>query len=254
MSSSASTSSSPSSRPRGAFILLEGLDRSGKSSQCVSLGEWLNNKYTTSYQQTHQTKENAAVNMRFPDRTTEIGKMIDAYLRNSIDTDDHVIHLLFAANRWESSHVMRQHLEKGQHLIVDRYSYSGIAFSSAKAGLDLDWCQSPEKGLLAPDIVLFLDVDAEVQQKRGQFGQERYENVDMQERVRQRFKQLRLQARTWEDVKQNKKDEQENGSMGSKVAWHLVNANGTMEEVAAELQKVAEEVIEHVKDKPLTFL
>jgi thymidylate kinase len=36
-----------------------------------------------------------------PDRTTSIGKMIDAYLRSESDLDDHAIHLLFAANRWE---------------------------------------------------------------------------------------------------------------------------------------------------------
>src|SRR4051794_9067669 len=35
------------------------------------------------------------------DRTTEIGKMIDAYLTQKTDADDRVIHLLFAANRWE---------------------------------------------------------------------------------------------------------------------------------------------------------
>lgn len=35
------------------------------------------------------------------DRQTPIGKQIDAYLTNSKDLDDHVIHLLFSANRWE---------------------------------------------------------------------------------------------------------------------------------------------------------
>jgi thymidylate kinase len=36
------------------------------------------------------------------DRTTTIGQMIDAYLKGSNDLDDHVIHLLFSANRWEA--------------------------------------------------------------------------------------------------------------------------------------------------------
>ena len=35
------------------------------------------------------------------DRTTAIGKMIDAYLRTNIEMDDHVVHLLYSANRWE---------------------------------------------------------------------------------------------------------------------------------------------------------
>lgn len=44
------------------------------------------------------------------------------------------------------SDAIKQHLLSGCHLIVDRYSYSGVAFSSSK-GLDLQWCFQPEKGL-----------------------------------------------------------------------------------------------------------
>jgi dTMP kinase len=37
------------------------------------------------------------------DRTTPIGKMIDAYLRSESELDDRAIHLLFTTNRWELS-------------------------------------------------------------------------------------------------------------------------------------------------------
>jgi dTMP kinase len=56
---------------------------------------------------------------------------------------------------------MKQKLLSGCHLVVDRYSYSGIAYSAAK-GLPLlgrSWCTAPEQGLLAPDAVIFLTVD-----------------------------------------------------------------------------------------------
>lgn len=36
------------------------------------------------------------------DRTTTIGQMIDAYLKSDVEMEDHVIHLLFSANRWEA--------------------------------------------------------------------------------------------------------------------------------------------------------
>jgi dTMP kinase len=36
------------------------------------------------------------------DRTTPIGKMIDAYLKGASEIEDHAIHLLFSANRWET--------------------------------------------------------------------------------------------------------------------------------------------------------
>ncbi len=44
----------------------------------------------------------AITNPRATDRSTPIGQMIDAYLKSSVEMEDHVIHLLFSANRWEA--------------------------------------------------------------------------------------------------------------------------------------------------------
>lgn len=63
-------------------------------------------------------------------------------------------------------------LHEGITLIVDRYSYSGVAFSAAK-GLDVEWCKAPEAGLLKPDLVLLLTMTADAIAKRGGFGRER---------------------------------------------------------------------------------
>ena len=52
--------------------------------------------------------------------------------------DDRAIHLLFAANRWEAAANIRQKLADGVTIVCDRYSYSGVAFTSAKPGMDLD--------------------------------------------------------------------------------------------------------------------
>ena len=41
-------------------------------------------------------------------------------------------------------------LDAGQHVLIDRYAYSGVAFSAAKAGMDLDWCRGPDRGLPKP--------------------------------------------------------------------------------------------------------
>lgn len=61
---------------------------------------------------------------------------------------------------------------------------SGIAFSAAKPGLDFEWCSAPETGLPAPDVVIFLQIDAESASSRGGFGQERYEHNAFQKIVR----------------------------------------------------------------------
>ena len=44
--------------------------------------------------------------LRALDRSTPIGQLIDSYLRSQSEMDDHTIHLLFSANRWEISYVV----------------------------------------------------------------------------------------------------------------------------------------------------
>jgi dTMP kinase len=126
------------------------------------------------------------------DRTTPIGKLIDSYLRGSSHQDDHSIHLLFSANRWEVAKSIEEDIESGTTVIVDRYSYSGVVYSAAKANptLSLDWAWQPEIGLPRPDICLFLGISPEEAAKRGGFGAERYENEAMQTRVRELFQTI----------------------------------------------------------------
>lgn len=40
------------------------------------------------------------------DRTSPIGQMIDNYLQSKTEMDDHAIHLLFSANRWEKAYAV----------------------------------------------------------------------------------------------------------------------------------------------------
>ena len=73
-------------------------------------------------------------------------------------------------------------LQAGTTLIVDRYAYSGVAFTAAKGlpGLDRAWCSAPDTGLPAPDAVFFLSLTVEQAAARGGYGEERYEKADLQ--------------------------------------------------------------------------
>ena len=105
---------------RGALIVFEGCDRSGKTTQVTRLVERLN------------AGGKPAVMRRFPDRTTNIGSVINSYLTCAKDLDDHVVHLLFSANRWELEQEIMKTLMSGTNVCIDRYAYSGVAFSAAK--------------------------------------------------------------------------------------------------------------------------
>nr|XP_061790743.1 thymidylate kinase-like isoform X3 [Nerophis lumbriciformis] len=139
---------------RGALIVLEGVDKAGKTTQCKKLVQAL------------QQIGHPAEMMRFPDRSTTIGKLISAYLEKKSELEDHTVHLLFSANRWEKVPEMKRKLERGTTLVVDRYAFSGAAFTSAKP-------VSPAEAA-----------------SRGHYGEERYEDAAFQSAVLDRFTQL----------------------------------------------------------------
>ena len=165
-------------KSRGLLIVFEGLDRSGKSTQSRLLCEALN--------QLGMKSELS----RFPNRTTAVGGLINDYLSKKVELDDHVVHLLFSANRWEMSEWMKETLNSGTSLILDRYAYSGVAYTSAKAGFDLEWCKQCDVGLPKADLICFLDTKLTCVSERQDFGQERYETSSFQKLVYANFSKL----------------------------------------------------------------
>lgn len=168
------------SKERGLFIVVEGLDRSGKSTQCELLCKHIEKQGKT------------AKYVKFPDRTTPTGTMINSYLTNQAQQDDHFIHLLFSANRWEAASGLRKDIKDGIWVVVDRYSYSGAVYSAAKENpdLSLEWAWAPEQGLPQPDLIFFLDISATDAAARGGYGEERYEKEEMQTRVRSLYEEI----------------------------------------------------------------
>lgn len=105
---------------RGLLVVLEGADRVGKSTAAAKLVE------------TFIERGDQAELIAFPYRKTKTGELINNYLKGESELNDHVIHLLFSANRWEFADMMRTKLTSGITLVVDRYAFSGVAYSAAK--------------------------------------------------------------------------------------------------------------------------
>jgi len=199
---------------RGALIVFEGCDRSGKTTQVKRLVETLNKRGCSTEM------------MRFPDRTTGIGSVINSYLTCSEELDDRAIHLLFSANRWEKVKQIQRRLAEGTNIIIDRYAFSGVAFSAAKPGLSLSWCKQPDVGLPRPDLVVFMDVTEEVAKQRGGFGEERYEVAEFQRRVRQNYKELTDE--TWVEICADGSLEEVEGKLLDIVNKELVKERGVV--------------------------
>ncbi|TFK25153.1 hypothetical protein FA15DRAFT_655393 [Coprinopsis marcescibilis] len=230
------------SSKRAPFIVIEGLDRSGKTTQ------------TSLLQSKLESAGIATKLMKFPDRTTTIGQMIDSYLKSTSELDDHVIHLLFSANRWELASTIESLLNEGTTVLCDRYAFSGIAFSASKIvasssssadpvvpKLPFEWCRAPDIGLPAPDVVLFLDIAPEQAKQRGGFGEERYEKEEMQARVRKLFERI------GEETSSSSLNPSPSSSSSPTAAerlpqdgrntldWVIVDAGKDVESVSAEL-------------------
>jgi dTMP kinase len=158
-------------------------------------------------------------------------KVIDDYLNHRIELNDQAIHLLFSANRWEVSDSIIKALKEGTTVIVDRYVYSGIFFSCAK-GLDRDWCISPDEGLPALDLAIYLDLSAEEAKKRGGYGQERYEKTELQDKVRRFYDRL---------------------SRASPL-WKTLDASKPKDQLHQEIKTLVFDTIHQVRDEPLKYL
>jgi hypothetical protein len=67
-----------------------------------------------------------------------------------------------------------------------------MIYSAAKQNpsLSLEWAKSPDVGLPRPDAVIFLNLSPEDAERRGEYGNEKYEKKEMQQRVRQLFLDL----------------------------------------------------------------
>ncbi|KAK2592107.1 Thymidylate kinase [Conoideocrella luteorostrata] len=174
--------------------------------------------------------------MRFPDRSTPIGQMIDAYLKSDVQMEDHVIHLLFSANRWEAADQIKSLLASGTTIICDRFYHSGMIYSAAKLNpsLSLSWARDPERGLPRPDMALFLDLDEDTAKARGGWGGEVYEKAEMQKKVRELFRELSM------GVRDAQRPEIHGGL--DDVQWRMesedlvvVDASGSVDEVAGRI-------------------
>lgn len=163
----------PSSPKRGIFIVFEGLDRAGKSTQAELLANDID-----------------AVLIKFPNYETRIGGIIKDYLQGKTTLDPITRHMLFSANRWETQSFIYNTLMSGRNIVCDRYTYSGVAYTIAE-GYTYEWSTLHDNGLIAPDEVIYIDVNPRLAATRGEYGRDITERLDFQEKVYEVYNSLK---------------------------------------------------------------
>jgi dTMP kinase len=137
--------------PEGGFIVLEGLDGSGKSTQAERLVAHLR-------EQGHPVKA-----VEEPGGTPE-GETIRELLLQKDLTPLAELFLYEASRNQLVRRVIRPALEQGEIVVCQRYDYSTVAYQGYGRGLPLELIEclngAATEGV-RPDVVLFLDVPAE---------------------------------------------------------------------------------------------
>lgn len=138
---------------KGRLIVLEGMDKAGKGTQCKLLNEYLNKNGKKSQV------------LDFPDYTTALGKEIRKFLNGKNHFPLEVQHMLLSANRWEKKETILNILNTGTTVIMDRYYQSNLVYGLSN-GLDLDWLANLDKGLPKEDLVIILEISSNTSNKR----------------------------------------------------------------------------------------
>ncbi|MCU0456211.1 MAG: dTMP kinase [Bacteroidales bacterium] len=167
------------------LFVVEGIDGAGKSTQIRLLREYFSRKgFSCEY-------------LHFP-RTEEpyFGELIARFLRGEFgslrDVDPWLVAMLYAGDRKDAAPVISKWLSSGSMVLLDRYTYSNIAYQCAKLDSEdarenlMNWILDLEFGhfgIPVPDLNIFLDVPFSFTEKKllsSRTGQDRsYLNGNM---------------------------------------------------------------------------
>ena len=94
----------------------------------------------------------------FPNNRTPLGRFLQECLQQGQPFTAWIYHVLFAIHRWEFMEWITTVLSQNETVLCERYTWSGVAYSSTlDPTLDLQGFMSLEKGLIAPDLVVYID-------------------------------------------------------------------------------------------------
>jgi dTMP kinase len=194
---------------RGRFIVLEGGEASGKSTQCRLLADRLGAVAT------------------FEPGATSVGAQLRTILLgvDTGDIDARAEALLMLADRAQHvADVVEPALREGRDVVCDRYSGSTIAYQGRGRGLDADELRSMSTwaaGGLEPDVVVLLDVPPDEAARRLWGSADRMEGAGdaFHRRVAEGF---RDQAAASDN-------------------WVVVDGTGSVDEVAARVEAAVRE-------------
>jgi dTMP kinase len=156
---------------RGLFLSLDGIDGTGKSTQCRLLADWLRQR-------------GRQVTLCADPGGTPVGEIIRELLldrRRQMEMACEA--LLFMASRAQlTSEVIRPALAAGHVVVCDRYTLANLVYQGHAGGLDLGQLAAAARlatGGLEPDLTLVLDLPVEAALARRAGRADRLESREL---------------------------------------------------------------------------
>jgi dTMP kinase len=168
----------------GFFLVLDGPDGGGKTTQAARLSDWLRGRGLD------------VVTCRDPGGTA-LGDRLRSVLldRDSVPISLRSEMLLYMASRAQMvEEVIRPALEAGRVVICDRYLLSNLVYQGYAGGLPVEQITvvgDVATARLRPDLTTILDVDVDVARARVGGARDRIEDrpADYHERVREGYRE-----------------------------------------------------------------
>lgn len=191
----------------GKFIVFEGLDGSGQSTQANLLKDFLIQK---NYQ-VILTKE--------PTLISSVGQKIKDVLDKKIKLDSKELQEIFTQDRKEHlKNLIIPALRDNKTIICDRYFFSTFAFGCSD-GLDLEWLIKINNDFLLPDLTFLLKVSPEVCVQRIEKRGEGIKLFEKEEKLRKVWETYKILPNKFENV-------------------YIVEGEKTIEEVFSQIKEV----------------
>jgi len=191
---------------KGKIIVIEGIDKAGKTTQAKLLQKKLRSK---------------CVKFDFPDYSTPVGKEIKKFLDGKRNYSDEVKMILLSANRWEKKAEIEKVVGKGTTIIMNRYYQSNLVYGMSK-GLKLDWLLALDKGLPRADLVIVIDIKTNtlVTRSKNSIVDTFEKDVELIRKVKKNYRIL-----------------------ANKFNWRIIDGEKSVEDVHDEVLKTVKKIV-----------
>ena len=196
---------------RGKFIVFEGLDGSGQSTQIALLEEYLR----TRKKKVHITTEPT---------NNIVGGMIRGILTGQWKLSNTGMQLLYAADRAHhlESEILPT-LKAGHMVISSRYYFSTLAFGSLKN--DIEWLEKINEKFPQPDVTFFMNVSPKECMRRIGDSRSRKELFEKEKTMEKVFQ-------TYQEIAANKK-----------YNIFTINGDQSKEKVSEDIIKIIDKIL-----------